>query len=109
LRFAGVSAKLPRDGNRCSRRCQLGALKGRPNWTAPRLQDVFRVPGEKIDLIPHGIPELLFAEPKSYKVSFSTEGKTVLFMFGLLSPNKGFEKVIQAWRASCLVTATLST
>ena len=27
------------------------------------LQDVFRVPGEKIDLIPHGIPDLPFAEP----------------------------------------------
>ena len=27
------------------------------------LQDVFGVPGEKIDLIPHGIPDLPFAEP----------------------------------------------
>ena len=59
------------------------------------LQDVFRVPGEKIDLIPHGIPDLPFAEPASYKDSFST-GKTVLLTFGLLSPNKGFENVIQA-------------
>ncbi|MFY9673986.1 MAG: glycosyltransferase [Terriglobales bacterium] len=59
------------------------------------LQDVFRVPGEKIGLIPHGIPDLPFAEPASYKDSFST-GKTVLLTFGLLSPNKGFENVIQA-------------
>ena len=59
------------------------------------LQDVFRVPGEKIDLIPHGIPDLPFAEPASYKDSFST-GKTVLLTFGLLSPNKGFENAIQA-------------
>jgi len=59
------------------------------------LQDVFRVPGEKIDLIPHGIPDLPYAEPASYKDSFST-GKTVLLTFGLLSPNKGFENVIQA-------------
>lgn len=59
------------------------------------LQDVFRVPGEKIDLIPHGIPDLPFAEPASYKDSFST-GKTVLLTFGLLSPNKGFESMIQA-------------
>ncbi|MGD0417876.1 MAG: glycosyltransferase family 4 protein, partial [Terriglobales bacterium] len=58
------------------------------------LQDIFRVPGEKIDLIPHGIPEP-FAEPACYKESFST-GKTVLLTFGLLSPNKGFENVIQA-------------
>ncbi len=60
------------------------------------LQDVFRVPEEKIDLIPHGIPDLPFAEPALYKDSFSTEGKTVLLTFGLLSPNKGFESVIQA-------------
>ena len=37
------------------------------------LQDVFRVPGEKIDLIPHGIPDLPFAEPAFYKDSFSTK------------------------------------
>jgi glycosyltransferase involved in cell wall biosynthesis len=59
------------------------------------LQDVFRVPGDKIDLIPHGIPDLPFAEPASYKDSFSA-GKTVLLTFGLLSPNKGFESMIQA-------------
>jgi glycosyltransferase involved in cell wall biosynthesis len=59
------------------------------------LQDVFRVPAEKIDLIPHGIPDLPFAEPDLYKDSFSA-GKTVLLTFGLLSPNKGFENVIQA-------------
>jgi glycosyltransferase involved in cell wall biosynthesis len=60
------------------------------------LQDVFRVPDEKIDLIPHGIPDLPFAEPARYKKAFSTEGKTVLLTFGLLSSNKGFENVIRA-------------
>jgi glycosyltransferase involved in cell wall biosynthesis len=60
------------------------------------LRDVFRVPGEKVDRIPHGIPDLPFVEPAFYKDSVSTEGKTVLLTFGLLSPNKGFESVIQA-------------
>ncbi len=60
------------------------------------LQDVFRVPLEKIDLIPHGIPALPFAVPASYKESFSIKGKTVLLTFGLLSQNKGFENVIEA-------------
>jgi glycosyltransferase involved in cell wall biosynthesis len=60
------------------------------------LQDVFRVPSTKIDLIPHGIPDLPFVEPAFYKASFSASGKTVLLTFGLLSPNKGFENVIQA-------------
>jgi glycosyltransferase involved in cell wall biosynthesis len=60
------------------------------------LQDVFKIPGEKIELIPHGIPDLPFVEPEIYKDTFSTKGKTVLLTFGLLSPNKGFENVIQA-------------
>jgi glycosyltransferase involved in cell wall biosynthesis len=60
------------------------------------LQDVFRVPAGKIDLIPHGIPDLPFAEPVLYRDSLSAQGKIVLLTFGLLSPNKGFEAVIQA-------------
>jgi len=35
------------------------------------LQDVFGVPAEKIDLIPHGIPDLPFVEPEVYKDSLS--------------------------------------
>jgi glycosyltransferase involved in cell wall biosynthesis len=60
------------------------------------LRDVAKVPSEKIDMIPHGIPDLPFAEPDVYRESVSTEAKTVLLTFGLLSPNKGFENVIQA-------------
>jgi len=60
------------------------------------LQDVFKVSNEKINLIPHGIPNLPFVDPDVCKRSFSAEGKTVLLTFGLLSPNKGFENVIQA-------------
>ena len=60
------------------------------------LQEVFRVPVSKIDLIPHGIPDLPFTDPTFYKDKFGTEGKDVLLTFGLLSPNKGVENVIQA-------------
>jgi glycosyltransferase involved in cell wall biosynthesis len=60
------------------------------------LQEVFHVPLEKIDLIPHGIPDLPFTDPNFYKDGFGTEGKDVLLTFGLLSPNKGIENVIQA-------------
>jgi glycosyltransferase involved in cell wall biosynthesis len=60
------------------------------------LQEVFKVPPEKIDLIPHGIPDLPFEQPDVYKESFYCQGKSVLLTFGLLSPNKGFESVIQA-------------
>jgi glycosyltransferase involved in cell wall biosynthesis len=60
------------------------------------LREVFRVPEKKIELIPHGIPNLPFAEAKSYRVSHSGEDVTVLLTFGLLSPSKGLEYVIQA-------------
>ncbi len=60
------------------------------------LQEVFHVPIEKIDLIPHGIPNLPFTDPNFYKDGFGTEGKDVLLTFGLLSPNKGIENVIRA-------------
>ena len=64
--------------------------------SADILQQVFDVPARKIDLIPHGIPDLPFTDPSFYKDSFGTEGKEVLLTFGLLSPNKGIENVIKA-------------
>jgi len=60
------------------------------------LQEVFKVPAAKIDLVPHGIPDLPFESPEVYKEAFCCQGKSVLLTFGLLSPNKGFESVIQA-------------
>ena len=60
------------------------------------LQEVFNVPAEKIELIPHGIRDLPFEQPDIYKKRFSCQGKSVLLTFGLLSPNKGFENVIRA-------------
>ena len=60
------------------------------------LQEVFHVPGEKIDIVPHGVPDLAFGDPNYYKDSSGTEGKAVLLTFGLLSPNKGIETVIEA-------------
>ncbi len=64
--------------------------------SADILQETFQVPTSKIDLIPHGIPDLPFTDPQFYKDAFGTEGKDVLLTFGLLSPNKGIENVIQA-------------
>ena len=60
------------------------------------LQEIFKVPGGKIDIVPHGVPDLPFLDPNFYKDRFGVEGKAVLLTFGLLSPNKGIENVIQA-------------
>jgi glycosyltransferase involved in cell wall biosynthesis len=60
------------------------------------LQEIFKVPGRKIDMVPHGVPDLPFLDPNFYKDRFGVEGKAVLLTFGLLSPNKGIENVIRA-------------
>ena len=63
---------------------------------AELLREVYGVPSGKIDVIPHGVPDMQFMDPNYYKDKFGTEGKSVLLTFGLLSPNKGIENVIRA-------------
>jgi len=60
------------------------------------LQDVYQAPLAKIDLIHHGIPDIPFVDPNYYKDQFGVEGRRVLLTFGLLSPNKGIEHVLNA-------------
>lgn len=60
------------------------------------LQTVHRVPAGKISVIPHGIPEFPFVEPYRAKAKFGFDGKAVILTFGLLSPSKGIETVIDA-------------
>jgi glycosyltransferase involved in cell wall biosynthesis len=60
------------------------------------LQEIFKVSGSKIDMVQHGVPDLPFLDPNFYKDRFGVDGKAVLVTFGLLSPNKGIENVIQA-------------
>src|SRR5688500_6471313 len=59
-----------------------------------RLQhDVHHVPEEKIAVIPHGIPNIPYAGSKN---RLGVEGRPVILTFGLLSPDKGIEYVIDA-------------
>jgi glycosyltransferase involved in cell wall biosynthesis len=60
------------------------------------LREIYAVPDNKIDIIPHGVPDFQFMDPNYFKDQFGTEGKSVLLTFGLLSPNKGIENVIRA-------------
>ena len=60
------------------------------------LQEIYQAPPAKIDLIPHGIPDIPFVDPNYYKDQFGVEGRVVLLTFGLLSPNKGIESVLEA-------------
>jgi glycosyltransferase involved in cell wall biosynthesis len=60
------------------------------------LEEIYGIAREKIDVIPHGIPDIPFIDSNFNKDQFGVEGKTVLLTFGLLSPNKGIEYVIEA-------------
>ena len=91
--------RLP-DANQRAVLEEIAALSDRlvvmSELAAELLRDVYSVPGEKIDVIPHGVPEMHFMDPNYFKDRFGTEGKSVLLTFGLLSPNKGIENVIRA-------------
>ncbi len=60
------------------------------------LHEIYDVPPDKIDMIPHGIPDVPFVDPSFNKDLFGVEGKIVLLSFGLLSSSKGIETVISA-------------
>ena len=60
------------------------------------LSNVYRIPDEKILLIPHGAPDVPFLDSSYYKDQFQAEGRKVLLTFGLLSPSKGLEYAVEA-------------
>jgi len=60
------------------------------------LSEVYGLEKDKIEVIPHGIPDMPFVDPNFYKDQFGVEGKYVILTFGLLSPNKGIENMIEA-------------
>ena len=63
---------------------------------AEMLREIYSVPDAKVDLIPHGIPDIPFVDSSFYKAQFGVEGRMVLLTFGLLGPGKGIEHVIEA-------------
>jgi glycosyltransferase involved in cell wall biosynthesis len=60
------------------------------------LEGIYQAPAAKIDLIPHGIPDVAFVDPSFFKNQFGVDGRIVLLTFGLLSANKGIEYVLNA-------------
>ena len=60
------------------------------------LKETYGVSDEKVDVIPHGIPDLDFVESRLCKEQFGVEGRQVLLTFGLIGPGKGIEHAIEA-------------
>jgi glycosyltransferase involved in cell wall biosynthesis len=61
---------------------------------AALLRSVYQVPSDKIDFIPHGIDPALANE--NSKDILELDGQSVILTFGLLSPDKGIEYMIDA-------------
>src|ERR1043165_8607177 len=87
----GDQRRVMRELTRLSTRLVVMSERGREF-----LRDVYHTPVAKIDLIPHGIPDMPFADPNYFKDEFAVAGKQVLLTFGLLSPNKGIEFALHA-------------
>ena len=59
------------------------------------LKDVYGV-SAGVHLIHHGIPDVRLVDPDDYKAPIGASGRKVLLTFGLLSPGKGIEYMLEA-------------
>jgi glycosyltransferase involved in cell wall biosynthesis len=60
------------------------------------LKDVYEVPEDKIEVIFHGLPDYPFNNCDKYKKMLNLRGSPLVLTFGLLSPNKGIESMLEA-------------
>ena len=73
------------------------------------LRTVYGVSSHKIDVVPHGIPDAPFLDTNRAKVKLGFAGGTVILTFGLLSPSKGIETMLDAMPGIIDPTLPLST
>jgi len=80
--------------------CELGRISDRlvvmNHIASDMLQNIYKISKEKIEFIHHGIPDMPFVDPNFYKDEIGVEGCKVILTFGLLSPCKGIEYMIEA-------------
>lgn len=60
------------------------------------LYNVYGANTDQVVFIPHGVPNRPFGRSEQFKQKFGFEGRHILMTFGLLSPGKGIEAVIEA-------------
>ncbi|MDP3113601.1 MAG: glycosyltransferase family 4 protein [Candidatus Cloacimonadaceae bacterium] len=79
---------------------RIGQLSDRvvvmSNYAKQMLQDIYNMSADKIVMIHHGIPDIPFVDSNYFKDQYGVEGRRVILTFGLLSPSKGIETVIEA-------------
>jgi len=60
------------------------------------LKEVYEVAEDKIEVIFHGLPDYPFNNCDKYKKMLNLKGSPLVLTFGLLSPNKGIESMLEA-------------
>ena len=63
------------------------------------LRDIYGVSTKKVELVPHGLPDLPFVDSSYYKHKFNMEDRRTILTFGLLGRSKGIEVMLNAMPA----------
>ena len=66
---------------------------------AARLARTYGIAPDRIEVVPHGVPDLPLVDPDTVKPRLALEGRRVILSFGLLDPGKGCEAVMEAMPA----------
>ncbi len=59
----------------------------------------YGVDEHRLEIVPHGVPNLPLVDPDTIKPRLELEGRGVILSFGLLGPGKGYESAIAAMPA----------
>jgi glycosyltransferase involved in cell wall biosynthesis len=63
------------------------------------LRQRYGIAADRLQVIPHGVPDRPLRDPDEQKPQFGWEGRKVLMTFGLLAPDKGIRHMIGAMPA----------
>jgi glycosyltransferase involved in cell wall biosynthesis len=63
---------------------------------ATLLKSAYGVAARRVEVIPHGVPDLPLVDSATIKPAVGLEDREVILSFGLLGPDKGYELVLDA-------------
>ena len=75
---------------------QPGHRRHDPSRGAALGRRVYHVSGPKVQVIPHGVPEVPYQRDGTHKTRLGFAGRQVICTFGLINRGKGLEYMIQA-------------
>jgi glycosyltransferase involved in cell wall biosynthesis len=93
---------IQRMAKRCARVVVMSQV------AADLLRSSYDIDSSRIEIVPHGIPDMKPRDQQALKAKFGVAGQPMLLTFGLLSPNKGIETVIRALPAVAADFPTLT-